>query len=78
MFGMKDWINFYLGMISKEKILILLYSLKKLDDLLIVQIYIDDIIFGTTNEILCQKFTKLMLGEFEMSMMGELTFYFEL
>ena len=65
-------------MISKEKILILLYSLKKLDDLLIVQIYIDDIIFGTTNEILCQKFTKLMLGEFEMSMMGELTFYFEL
>ena len=40
--------------------------------MLIVQIYVDDIIFGATNEELCQEFSKLMQGEFEMSMMGEL------
>ena len=47
----------------------------KKHDILVVQIYIDDIIFGTTNESLCQEFSKVMQGEFEMSMMGELTFF---
>ena len=42
---------------------------------MIVQIYIDDIIFGATNEDLCIEFSKLMQSEFEMSMMGELTFF---
>ena len=44
-------------------------------DILIIQVYVDDIIFGATNESLCQEFSKLMQGEFEMSMMGELTFF---
>ncbi|KAK8508672.1 hypothetical protein V6N13_116185 [Hibiscus sabdariffa] len=44
-------------------------------DILVVQIYVDDIIFGSTNELLCQEFAKLMQGEFEMSMMGELSFF---
>ena len=35
----------------------------------------DDIIFGATNEILCEDFSKLMQIEFEMSMMGELKFF---
>ena len=43
--------------------------------MLIIQIYVDDIIFVSTNESLCQDFAKLMQGEFEMSMMGELTFF---
>ena len=43
--------------------------------LLVVQIYVDDIIFSATNEDLCQEFAKLMQGEFEMSMMGELNFF---
>ena len=43
--------------------------------MLIVQIYVDDIIFGTTNEKLCQEFAKCMTREFEMSMMGELKFF---
>ena len=43
-------------------------------DILVVQIYID-IIFGATNESLCQEFSKVMQGEFEMSIMGELTFF---
>nr|KYP49721.1 Retrovirus-related Pol polyprotein from transposon TNT 1-94 [Cajanus cajan] len=42
------------------------------DDFIIVKIYVDDIIFGATNDSLCQKFSKLMQDEFEMSMMGEL------
>ena len=43
-------------------------------DILVVQIYVDDIIFDATNESLCQEFSKVMQGEFEISMMGELTF----
>ena len=42
---------------------------------IIVQIYVDDIIFGATNESLCKEFSKLMQTEFEMSMMGELKFF---
>ena len=43
--------------------------------MLIIQIYVDDIIFGATNYCLCEEFFKLMQGEFEMSMMGELKFF---
>ncbi|XP_020225488.1 uncharacterized protein LOC109807382 [Cajanus cajan] len=45
------------------------------DDFIIVQIYVDDMIFGATNENLCQEFSKLMQDEFEMNMMGELKFF---
>ncbi|CAL9106511.1 unnamed protein product [Musa textilis] len=41
----------------------------------IVQIYVDDIIFGSLNESLCELFAKCMSHEFEMSLMGELTFF---
>ncbi|KAK2367888.1 putative mitochondrial protein [Trifolium repens] len=44
-------------------------------DILIIQIYVDDIIFGSTNASLCKSFSKLMQEEFEMSMMGELKFF---
>jgi len=44
-------------------------------DILVVQIYVDDIIFGFTNASLCKEFSKLMHDEFEMSMMGELKFF---
>jgi len=42
---------------------------------LIVQVYVDDIIFGATHENLCNDFSKMMRSEFEMSMMGELNFF---
>ena len=45
------------------------------NDILIVQIYVDDIIFGATNVLLCEEFAKSMHSEFEMSMMGELNFF---
>jgi hypothetical protein len=41
----------------------------------ICQVYVDDIIFGSTNEDYCKEFGELMSKEFEMSMIGELTFF---
>ena len=59
----------------KGKLDTTLFILHKNNHMIIVQIYVDDIIFGATNEELCQEFSKLMQGEFEMSMMGELNFF---
>ncbi|GJU68461.1 putative ribonuclease H-like domain-containing protein [Tanacetum coccineum] len=44
-------------------------------DILIVQVYVDDIIFGSTKKKLCTKFEKMMHKKFQMSSMGELTFF---
>ena len=44
---------------------------------LLVQVYVDDIIFSATNEMLCEDFSKLKQTEFEMSMMGELKFFLD-
>nr|GEY07110.1 retrovirus-related Pol polyprotein from transposon TNT 1-94 [Tanacetum cinerariifolium] len=43
--------------------------------IILVQVYVDDIIFGSTNKAWCDEFEVLMKGEFEMSAMGELTFF---
>ena len=43
--------------------------------MILVQVYVDDIIFGSTNDQLCSKFAKLMQSKYEMSMMGELTYF---
>ena len=40
-----------------------------------MQIYVDDIIFGSTNETLCQAFESCMKEEFEMFMTGELNYF---
>lgn len=45
------------------------------EDLLIVQIYVDDIIFASTKRSYSNDFAKLMKDNFEMSMMGELSFF---
>ncbi|KAJ9566996.1 hypothetical protein OSB04_002962 [Centaurea solstitialis] len=44
-------------------------------DLIIVQIYVDDIIFASTKPEMCQEFENTMKSQFKMSMMGELTFF---
>jgi hypothetical protein len=44
-------------------------------DIFIYQVYVDDIIFGSTNDCHCKEFGELMLKEFKMSMIGELTFF---
>ncbi|KAL8126439.1 hypothetical protein AgCh_013647 [Apium graveolens] len=43
--------------------------------MILVQIYVDDINFGSTNQKLCQRFSRLMQSEYEMSMMGELSYF---
>ncbi|GJX43405.1 retrovirus-related pol polyprotein from transposon TNT 1-94, partial [Tanacetum coccineum] len=52
-----------------------LFTKKKSPNLIIVQIYVDDIIFGSTCQDMCDEFAKIMHDEFEMSMMGELNFF---
>jgi hypothetical protein len=44
-------------------------------EILLVQIYVDDIIFGSTDDKLCKEFEQLMHKKFKMSSMGELTFF---
>nr|GEU43367.1 retrotransposon protein, putative, unclassified [Tanacetum cinerariifolium] len=45
------------------------------NDLLLVQIYVDDIIFATSTHALCDLFANLMCSEFKMSMMGKISFF---
>ncbi|GJV43345.1 putative ribonuclease H-like domain-containing protein [Tanacetum coccineum] len=44
-------------------------------DIMLVQVYVDDIIFGSTKKSLCTEFEKMMHKKFQMSSMGELTFF---
>ncbi|GKC90729.1 retrovirus-related pol polyprotein from transposon TNT 1-94 [Tanacetum coccineum] len=60
---------------SKGSIDPTLFITKHGEDILLVQIYVDDIIFGSTNPKLSKRFEKLMHSKFEMSMMGELKFF---
>nr|GEY42352.1 putative ribonuclease H-like domain-containing protein [Tanacetum cinerariifolium] len=52
-----------------------LFLKKDFRHIILVQVYVDDIIFGSTNKAWCDEFEVLMKGEFEMSAMGELTFF---
>jgi hypothetical protein len=52
-----------------------LFTKKIGKDLFVLQIYVDDIIFGSTNQDYCDEFGKMMANEFEMSMIGELSYF---
>jgi hypothetical protein len=52
-----------------------LFTKKIENDIFICQIYIDDIIFGSTNEDFCKEFREMMFREFEMSTIGKLSFF---
>ena len=60
---------------SRGKVDTTLFIKRKHNDILLVQIYVDDIIFGSTNDSLCKEFSLDMQSEFEMSMMGELKYF---
>nr|GEV99389.1 hypothetical protein [Tanacetum cinerariifolium] len=68
---------FLYGTIKEErgKIDQTLFIKKQKGDILLVQGYVDDIIFGSTNKDLCKAFWKLMKDKFQMSSIGELTFF---
>jgi hypothetical protein len=44
-------------------------------DLFICQIYVDDIIFVSTNKLSCEEFSRIMIQKFKMSLMGELKYF---
>jgi len=52
-----------------------LFIKKSNSEIILVQIYVDDIIFGATKDSLCEELVAAMKGEFEMSMMGEFSFF---
>ncbi|GJT84748.1 retrovirus-related pol polyprotein from transposon TNT 1-94 [Tanacetum coccineum] len=62
--------DYSMGMVDNT-----LFTKKKDSNLIIIQIYVDDIIFGSTCQEMCDGFAKIMHDEFEMSMMGELNFF---
>jgi hypothetical protein len=62
--------GFEMGKVDKT-----LFLLKQGDDILIVQVYVDDIVFGGSSHSLVARFVEDMSKEFEMSMMGEFQFF---
>jgi len=58
------------GMIDKT-----FFIKKSNSEIILMQIYVDDIIFGATKDSLCEEFVVAMQGMFEMFMMGELSFF---
>ncbi|GKB89591.1 putative ribonuclease H-like domain-containing protein [Tanacetum coccineum] len=52
-----------------------LFIKKDKHDIILVQVYVDDIIFGSTKKSWCDDFEALMKSKFQMSSMGELTFF---
>nr|GEX41966.1 putative ribonuclease H-like domain-containing protein [Tanacetum cinerariifolium] len=62
--------DFQLGKIDQT-----LFIKKQKGNILLVQVYVDEIIFGYTNKDLCKAFEKFIKDKFQMSSMGELTFF---
>jgi hypothetical protein len=62
-------------MASKSEKPILLFTKIVAKDLFVCQIYVDDIIFGSTNKSTCEEFSRIRIQKFEMSMMGELKYF---
>ena len=52
-----------------------LFTKIKNSNIFIIQIYVDDIIFGSTKPSMCKEFSELMIKEFEMSLIDELKFF---
>ncbi|GJT12066.1 retrovirus-related pol polyprotein from transposon TNT 1-94 [Tanacetum coccineum] len=63
---------------SKGAVDLMLFTQKAGNDLLLVQIYVDDIIFASTNTAMCNEFANLMTTKFKMSMIGQMSFFLRL
>nr|GEW47912.1 hypothetical protein [Tanacetum cinerariifolium] len=62
--------DFYKGSVDPT-----LFISRNSNDLLLVQIYVDDIIFAASTPELCDLFAKIMCSKFKMSMMGKISFF---
>ncbi|GJW82340.1 retrovirus-related pol polyprotein from transposon TNT 1-94 [Tanacetum coccineum] len=63
-------LHFFKGVVDPT-----LFTRKAGHDLLLVQIYVDDIIFASTNTTMCNEFANLMTTKFKMSMMRQISFF---
>ncbi|GJX88759.1 retrovirus-related pol polyprotein from transposon TNT 1-94 [Tanacetum coccineum] len=63
---------------TKVTIDLTLFTIRYGEDILLVQIYVDEIIFGSTNPKFSKRFEKLMHSRFEMSLMGEMKLFLRL
>ncbi|GJW72066.1 retrovirus-related pol polyprotein from transposon TNT 1-94 [Tanacetum coccineum] len=52
-----------------------LFTQKEGKDILLVQIYVDDIVFASTDPALCESFSEIMCLKFKMSMIGKMSFF---
>ena len=52
-----------------------LFIKKNHHNILVAQIYVDDIVFGSTDDSLTNEFSACMSSEFQMSMVGELSYF---
>nr|GEU36529.1 retrovirus-related Pol polyprotein from transposon TNT 1-94 [Tanacetum cinerariifolium] len=84
LYGLKQALRAWYGMLSsffisqhfsKGAVDPTLFTRKAGNDLLLVQIYINDIIFTSTNTAMCDEFADLMTTKFKMSMMGHMSFF---
>ncbi|GJS13347.1 uncharacterized mitochondrial protein-like protein [Tanacetum coccineum] len=69
------WARGFAYLVWRGKIDKTLFIKRDKGDILLVQVYVDDIIFGSTKKSLCTEFEKMMHKKFQMSSMGELTFF---
>ncbi|KAI3718887.1 hypothetical protein L6452_19772 [Arctium lappa] len=60
---------------SKGMVDTTLFIKKEKGDIILIQIYVDDIIFGSTNTKYCKNFANLMVSRFQMNLMGEMNFF---
>ncbi|GJZ78931.1 putative ribonuclease H-like domain-containing protein [Tanacetum coccineum] len=60
---------------SKGTVDLTLFTRQARNDLLLVQIYVDDIIFASTNTAMCNEFANQMTTKFKVSMMGQMSFF---
>ncbi|GJS57519.1 retrovirus-related pol polyprotein from transposon TNT 1-94 [Tanacetum coccineum] len=60
---------------SKSAVDLTLFTRHAGNDILLVQIYVDDIIFASTNTVMSDEFANQMTNKFKMSMMGQMSFF---
>ena len=74
--GMLILTDIHINRDSRKQVLIAIFMSKvDRDNLTIIEVYVHDIIFGSSDDILSKKFVAYMHSEFEMSLFGELKFF---
>ena len=67
--------NTWSHMVSQEERFQTLFIKREDGELTVAQVYVDNIIFGSTKDELAHNFSKLMQAKFKMSMIGELNHF---